>query len=156
MLAVRNIVLEQPNDLWSVNTEQEYHEEIKTEAAEADRAPVRVMEAWVAQAFPRLDRFAFGLATGTTLGILLFVMTMILVLKGGPVVGPRLALLSQYFPGYTVSGWGSLIGLGYGFLGGYAAGWTFALVRNTSLFLYLAMVHERAERDLLRRFLEFL
>jgi protoporphyrinogen oxidase len=156
MLAVRNIVLEQSNDLWSVNTEQEYHEEIKTEAAEADRAPVRVMEAWVAQAFPRLDRFAFGLATGTTLGILLFVMTMILVLKGGPVVGPRLALLSQYFPGYTVSGWGSLIGLGYGFLGGYAAGWTFALVRNTSLFLYLAMVHERAERDLLRRFLEFL
>lgn len=156
MLAVRNLVLGQANDLWSVNAEQEYHEEIRTEKESADRKPERVLEDILVRAFPRLDRLAFGLATATTLGIILFAMTMILVLKGGPAVGPKLALLNQYFPGYTVSWWGSMIGLGYGFLTGYVAGWVFALMRNMSLFFYLAMAQERAERDLLRRFLEFL
>jgi protoporphyrinogen oxidase len=33
MLAARNIVLGENNDLWSVNTDQEYHEEVRGEAA---------------------------------------------------------------------------------------------------------------------------
>lgn len=156
MLAARNIVLEQSKDLWSVNAEQEYHEEIRVERELVDRQPERVFEDILVQGFPRLDRLAFGLATGTTLGVILFAMTMILVLQGGPVVGPNLALLNQYFPGYTVSGWGSFVGLGYGFLSGFLTGWTFALIRNTSLFFYFATVQESVERDLLKRFLEFL
>lgn len=156
MLAARNIVLEQSHDLWSVNAEQEYHEEIKVEKESVDRRPERVLEDILVQGFPRLDRFAFGLATGATLGILLFAMTVILLLKGGSVVGPTLALVGQYFPGYTVTKWGSMVGLGYGFLCGYVGGWMFALLRNTILFLYLAMAHQRAERELLRKFLEFL
>jgi protoporphyrinogen oxidase len=35
MLAVRNLVLGEQNDLWSVNTDQEYHEEVRSEEAAA-------------------------------------------------------------------------------------------------------------------------
>ncbi len=43
----------------------------------------------------------------------------------------------------------------YGFLAGGALGWTFALLRNTVLLLYVAIVRRRVELGLLRRFLEF-
>ena len=46
----------------------------------------------------------------------LFLMSVILILKGGPVVGPTLSLLGQYLPGYEVSPRGSLVGLAYGAL----------------------------------------
>ena len=44
MLAVRNLMLGERNDLWSVNTEQEYHEEVRA-PAEADRAAEAVRRA---------------------------------------------------------------------------------------------------------------
>ena len=50
---------------------------------------------------------------------------------------------------------GGVLGLLYGFVAGGALGWTFALLRNTVLLLYIAIVRRRIERDLLRRFLEF-
>ena len=67
------------------------------------------------------------------------------MLKGGDVVGPRLALLSQYLPGYTVSADGSFVGLFYGFIAGFSGGWSFAFLRNAAVFLYAAVVHRRAE-----------
>ena len=75
--------------------------------------------------------------------------------KGGDVVGPNLQLLGQYFPGYRVTAAGSLIGLGYGLLSGFVAGWSFALLRNLSVFLYVVMIERRAERQWLRRFFEY-
>ena len=145
ILAVRNLVLGERNDLWSVNTEAEYHEEVTEKA----------LGPTLDEYFPRLDRLALAGATGAAGGLLLFVATMLLVLKGGPVVGPTLGLLGQYFPGYTVTPLGGVLGLLYGFVAGGALGWTFALLRNTVLLLYIAVVRRRVERDLLRRFLEF-
>lgn len=145
ILAVRNLVLGERNDLWSVNTEAEYHEEVTEKA----------LGPTLDEFFPRLDRLALAGATGAAGGLLLFVATMLLVLKGGPVVGPTLGLLGQYFPGYTVTPLGGVLGLLYGFVAGGALGWTFALLRNTVLLLYIAIVRRRVERDLLRRFLEF-
>jgi protoporphyrinogen oxidase len=145
ILAVRNLVLGERNDLWSVNTEAEYHEEVTEKA----------LGPTLDEYFPRLDRLALAGATGAAGGLLLFVATMLLVLKGGPVVGPTLGLLGQYFPGYTVTPLGGVLGLLYGFVAGGALGWTFALLRNTVLLLYIAIVRRRIERDLLRRFLEF-
>ncbi|HKC09107.1 MAG TPA: NAD(P)/FAD-dependent oxidoreductase [Methylomirabilota bacterium] len=145
ILAVRNLVLGERNDLWSVNTEAEYHEEVTEKAL----GPA------LDQYFPRLDRLALAGATGAAGGLLLFLATMLLVLKGGPVVGPTLGLLGQYFPGYTVTLSGGVLGLLYGFVAGGVLGWTFALLRNTVLLLYIAIVRRRVERDLLRRFLEF-
>ena len=87
--------------------------------------------------------------------MLLFLATLILVLKGGDVVGPKLELLENYFPGYSVTLPGSLLGLGYGFFSGFVGGWGFAFLRNTSVFLYMALLHRRAERQLLRKLLEY-
>jgi len=145
LLAVRNLVLGEHNDLWSVNTEAEYHEEI-TE---------KTLTPTLQEYFPRIDGVALAGATGAAGGLALFLATILLVLKGGAVVGPTLGLLGQYFPGYTVSPSGALLGLLYGVVAGGALGWTFALVRNTVLLLYVAIVRRRVELGLLRRFLEF-
>lgn len=77
----------------------------------------------------RLDATAQALAAGVLLGLGVFVATNWLVLKGGPVVGPNLALLAQFCPGYRVTFAGSLIGFAYGFLygglAGFAIGWIY-------------------------------
>ena len=70
-----------------------------------------------------LDATAQGLVVGTVTALGLFVVTNWLVLKGGPVVGPHLALLGQFFPGYRVTFVGSFIGAAWGFVTGFAAGY---------------------------------
>jgi protoporphyrinogen oxidase len=155
MLAVRNVVLGQNNDLWSINTDQDYHEEVAGAASESHDLE-KVIEGALSQVFLKLDRIALGVSVGIASGLLLALATLILVLKGGPVVGPTLGLLSQYFPGYSVTARGSILGLGYGFLTGFAVAWAFAGLRNATVFLYLAITQRRAERQALRRLLEYL
>jgi len=153
MLAVRNLVLGQRNDLWSVNTDQEYHEEIREQVTEHDLE--EVLEGALTQVFLKLDRVALGLSAGMVSGALLFLATLALVLKGGTVVGPTLGLLAQYLPGYTVSAFGSALGLVYGFVTGFVGGWAFACFRNATVFIYVALMHRRAELQVLRRLLEY-
>lgn len=78
----------------------------------------------------RLNARVHGLVAGLVLGLVIFAATNWLVLKGGPVVGPHLALLGQFFPGYRVTFTGSLVGLAYGFVTGFAAGYGVARVYN--------------------------
>jgi len=155
ILAVRNAVLAEKNDLWSVNTDQEYHEELSAEMGVERHDLDELVQTVVRQAFAKLDRVALGLSIGVTAGILLFLATLVLVLKAGDVVGPRLGLLSQYFPGYSVTPTGAAVGLLYGFAVGFVGGWLFAGLRNTALFLYLAVSQHRAERRILKRLLEY-
>ena len=72
---------------------------------------------------------ALGLVMGILLGLVIFVATNWLVLKGGDPVGPHLSLLGQYFIGYRVTFWGSFIGFAYGFalgtLSGALMGWIY-------------------------------
>jgi hypothetical protein len=79
----------------------------------------------------RLNARAWGIAVGLILGVGLFVATNFLVLKGGPVVGPHLALLGVYLPGYRVTFVGSLVGFAYMFVIGYLLGRTIGAVYNT-------------------------
>jgi hypothetical protein len=88
--------------------------------------------------------------------IVLFLATLWLVLKGGEVVGPNMQLLGQYLPGYSVSPSGSALALGYGFLVGFVCGWGFALLRNVSTFLTIAIFQRRAERKLLRKLWDYI
>jgi len=150
LLAVRNLESGVRHDLWSVNTEPEYHEEVGVSDAEA-----AVLEGRITEIFPRVDGVALGAATGVVAGALLCLATLVLVWKGGPVVGPTLGLLAQFLPGYSVTAAGSLIGLAYAALGGFVAGWGFAVIRNLTLFLSLSFLRRRAQRHLLKRFLEF-
>jgi hypothetical protein len=71
-----------------------------------------------------------GVVVGLLAGLVIFVATNWLVLKGGDVVGPHLALLGQFFIGYRVSFVGSLIGFAYGFVVGYVAGYSATWLYN--------------------------
>jgi len=50
--------------------------------------------------------------------------------RGGDVVGPHLGLLDNYFPGYTVTWGGAVLGFIYGAVLGGAAGWSLAWLYN--------------------------
>ena len=147
MLAVRNALRGERNDLWSVNTDQEYHEEVREPVVDA-------LEDAFARAFGKLDRTGLGVAVGAVVGVGIFLATLVLVLRGGSVVGPHLALLAQYFPGYRVTLAGSVIGLAYGALTGFVLGWTFALVRNATSFVSEVVVRRRAGVGPFSRFLD--
>jgi len=108
------------------------------------------------RAFARLDPVAFGVAVGTLGASALFLATAILLIKGGEHVGQNLRLLAQYFPGYRVTWTGALIGGGYGFLTGYAAGWLLAVVRNGALWLYLLTIKMKAASATFREFFDHL
>lgn len=144
MLAVRNVMLGERNDLWSVNADQEYHEEVE------------IFEATLTRVFVKLDRMALGLSVGMAAGLLLFFATLLLVMEGGEVVGPNLQLLSQFFPGYSVTASGSLLGLAYGFVAGFVSGWGIALLRNVTMFLTVAGIRQSIELRSLRKVLEYM
>jgi hypothetical protein len=78
----------------------------------------------------RLNAVVNGIAFGLLGGLTFFVLTLWLVLKGGPIVGPHLGLLGQYLPGYSVTVGGSFIGLGYGLVIGFLFGAFIAVVYN--------------------------
>jgi hypothetical protein len=78
----------------------------------------------------RMNATLTGVVIGLLSGGLLFCATNWLVLKGGPNPGPHLSLLGQYFPGYSVTFAGSIIGFLYAFLAGFVAGYLLGAVYN--------------------------
>ena len=84
----------------------------------------------IEKAVVRLNAKLTGFVLGFLFGFGLFLATLILVIKGGQVVGPHLGLLSQYFPGYRVTFLGSFVGFFYGFLTGFWIGWVIGAVYN--------------------------
>jgi hypothetical protein len=155
MLAVRNLVLGEKNDLWSVNTDQEYHEEVR-EVKEPEADVSQVFQGALEQVFSRLDPVALGISVGITAGLALFLATILLVIKDGPMVGPTLGLLNQFFPGYTVTAWGSAVGFLYAFVAGFVGGWGLAYARNLMVFISAAAVHRDIELHLLRNLLDYM
>jgi hypothetical protein len=81
----------------------------------------------------RLNATLHGLTTGLALGLLIFIATIWLLIKGGEEIGPHLALLGQFFIGYRVTFAGSFIGLAYGFAAGFVIGFAVASIYNWSL-----------------------
>ncbi|MGH7502371.1 MAG: hypothetical protein ACREL7_11500 [Longimicrobiales bacterium] len=82
------------------------------------------------QAIRRLNARAWGISVGLICGLGLFIATNLLILRGGPNVGQHLGLLRAYFPGYTVTFLGSLIGFVYTFVIGYGLGRVIGTVYN--------------------------
>jgi protoporphyrinogen oxidase len=150
ILAARNIHGEN-HDLWSVNEADDYLED-DAKARAKRLAPERIVMA----TFTRMDKTAFGCAVGTVSGLALFLATAWLVIKGGDVVGPTLNLLSQYFPGYSVSWFGTVIGLLYGALCGFAFGWATSALRNFFMAFYVFRVKKIAELRSLKDFIDHL
>jgi hypothetical protein len=82
------------------------------------------------QAVLEINNTVSGLVTGVVAGSGIFVATLWLVVKGGPEVGPHLSLLNQFFPGYSVTYFGTIVGFIYGFVVGYLIGWSTAWLYN--------------------------
>lgn len=91
----------------------------------------------ITRGLSRLNTAWLGLSVGTLFALGLFTATIVLVLQGGN-PSEHLALLGQYFPGYTVSFGGSFIGGFWAFL--------FGLVLTTpaGLFYYRRTLNRAA------------
>lgn len=151
LFAVRNMVRGDGHDLWTVNADTEYHEELGQALPRSSEALLqRALRLLLAQ----LDPVALGVAAGAVGGTSLLVATLALVAKGGPVVGPTLGLLAQYFPGYHVTAAGSLVGFAYGATVVYAVGWGFARLRNAAVLAYVAALRRRARREHMKKLLD--
>jgi hypothetical protein len=139
-------------DLWSVNVEQEYHEETgETEAGAVveDRlTPQSVVtsgiEERLRQAFAHLDPVALGGAVGTLAAVGLFVATALLLLRPEEPKGPTLSLLGHFFFGYDVSWPGSLVGLVEAGIFGFGFGYLLARLLNA----VVSLVETSLRRDL--------
>jgi len=102
----------------------------------------RALESLVLTRLMRLNATVQGVVTGLIAGLTVFIATNWLIIKGGPVVGPHLALLGQFFIGYRVTFVGSLIGFAYGFVLGFGVAYGVARMHN-----WLADVRERRGRE---------
>ena len=81
-------------------------------------------------AVARLRAGIVAIVFGMVCGAGLFIATIWLLVRGGPMVGRTLGLLGHYFPGYTVTWGGSLLGLVYGAVFGSVVGWVTASIYN--------------------------
>ena len=75
----------------------------------------------------KLSKKAFGLALGVLWGVIVFLATIYVLIKGG---GTTLVLLQQFYVGYDISFVGGILGLIYGFVHGFICGWIFAWLYN--------------------------
>lgn len=80
----------------------------------------------VARLRARVMAAVFAMVGGTGL----FVATVWLLVQGGPNVGQHLNLLGHYFPGYSVTWGGAVLGLFWGALAGGVLGWCVAWLYN--------------------------
>ena len=103
--------------------------------------------------FAPLDKRAFGVAIGVAAAAGIIVVTAIHLLRN-PAPSLDLNLLAQYFPGYTVSWPGALIGAAWAFASGFCAGWFTAFARNLALAVSLFVLRSKAELADSRDFLD--
>lgn len=167
MLAVRNIEGED-YDLWAVNADPEYHEEVTGSQAEDEFAllaskqpmvPERLVPALdraVLKTLARMDKLAFATAIGTVCGLAVFLATIWILVRGPFGEGPTLWLLNQYFYGYTLSTKGAFVGFGYSFFWGFFFGWLIAYLRNLVIGIFLYYVKKEAEASSFKNLLDYI
>jgi len=83
----------------------------------------------------RLNGNVLGIVLGIVAGLVIFAATNFLVIKGGETVGPHLALLGNFFIGYSVTFLGSIVGFFYGLLMGYIVGFLIGWIYNSVVYL---------------------
>jgi protoporphyrinogen oxidase len=136
-------------DVWSVNEDQAFHEEVRDgeRPRVSDRlAPSVVrgsLEALLRDAFATYDEVALGGAVGITAMIVLAVATGLLLLGVTEGFVPMLSLLGNYLFGYRVTWSGLAVGLVEAGVIGFGLGWVTARLINLLIGV--------AQRDLERR-----
>ena len=134
-------------DVWNVNVEQEYHEEVRDGeeargremvSTSGDRSvPQRTggpsVEELLEDAFALYDPIALGVAVGAVCALILFAATAGVLLQPpwpGEPVGGTLAILGNFAVGFEVSWWGACLGGLQAGLGGFLLGYVIARAIN--------------------------
>jgi hypothetical protein len=105
--------------------------------------PALALPPALAHAFAPVHKGALGLAVGLTLGASIALLTTF-HLAVRPENGPDIALLTQFFYGYSVSVPGIAIGFLWGAATGFVSGWLGGLIRNFTLRAWILVVHTRS------------
>jgi hypothetical protein len=84
----------------------------------------------VSRAIAKIQTGVLTIVFAAMCGLALSFMTAWLVLKDGPNVGEHLQLLRNYFPGYSVTWLGSVVGFFYGAIVGGIVGWSIGTIYN--------------------------
>jgi hypothetical protein len=105
------------------------------------------------RAFLPVHKLALGVAVGAVFGATIFAVTVFHVVLR-PSNGLPMILLAQYFYGYQVSWTGALVGLFWGFVSGFVAGWFTAFVRNAATAVTVFRLRTKAELAHTRDFLD--
>jgi hypothetical protein len=89
----------------------------------------------IGHAVARLRASVMAVTFGIAGAVLLFIATSWLIIQGPTMgsqeVGPTLSLLGNYFPGYSVTWTGAVVGVFYGALTGAIAGFALAVIYNS-------------------------
>ena len=125
-------------DLWSINEESSFHEEVGREEekgrAYRDRlTPSRIesqLDKLLRDAFARYDEVALGGAVGITASLGLAVATLVILLGSKEGFVPMLSLLGNYLFGYEVSWPGLGVGMVEAGILGFGLGWVAARLCN--------------------------
>ena len=100
-----------------------------------------------------VHKVALGIAVGALSGLAVFAVTVFHV-----VLKPRnaldIGLLSQYLTGYSVSWHGAFVGLLWGVLIGFVAGWFVAFIRNVVIAIRVFTIKGKADLAQSRDFLD--
>jgi hypothetical protein len=99
---------------------------VTTTASEIEKLEQELIRTAIVRLRSRVMALVFGMVGGTGL----FVATIWLLVRRGVDVGRHLRLLSNFFPGYSVTWPGAFIGFFYGALSGAIIGWSVAWVYN--------------------------
>jgi len=148
MRAAEN-VLGANHNIWQVNEDQEYLEEIRIEPTKKT-VWIKILSSSLA----RIDKFGFATASGSISGLIVFIATIFLIIKGDKVIGPNLQLLNQYFVGYTVTLKGAFVGMVHSFSWGFLFGWLFAYLRNFFVAFFIYRVKRKTELLKFRDFID--
>jgi hypothetical protein len=103
--------------------------------------------------FAPIHKLALGVAFGAVFGVLLFAVTMVTVALAPEGAG-GMALLGQYFYGYTLSPAGAAVGFFWGLIAGFVAGWFLAFVRNVAIAAAIFAFRTKAELSQTTDFLD--
>ena len=100
----------------------------------------------VLRAFAPLNARALALSVGIVAALAMSALTELSMLVDPEHKFP-LGLLRNYFPGYSVSALGILVGALWAFAVGFVVGWLMATVRNIVIGAWVAKAKVRADLD---------
>src|SRR3989442_4958250 len=95
-------------------------------------------------AFAPLHKRAFGVALGIATGLVCFAITTVYLIRA-PEPPFQLALLAEYFYGFTVSWRGAFVALAWGFFVGVVAGLVVGVCRHLAIATLLVVSRTHAE-----------